>query len=245
MKSGVWKIGAVLGAGALLAGAIQLAPVAAQSEGTAFQVDSFSQLQIQGGGHAIITIGSPAAVSISGSDAEIANLQVQVWFNTLEIDPEDDDASSTGADLVYHITVPSLTQIELEGSVTAEVDGLTTDSLEVSLDDSASLQISNLAVGRLEVQLEGSSSATVSGKADSQQIENEDSSSYDALQLDTNSAEIVGQGSSHSKIRFMDSLSGQIEDSSVVDYMTESGSVSVSTQDSAQLNPLAFETLAS
>lgn len=244
MKSGVWKIGAVLGASALLAGAIQLAPVAAQSEGTTFPVDSFSQLQIQGGGHAIITIGSPAAVSISGSDAEIANLQVQVWFNTLEIEPEDDDAPSAGADLVYHITVPSLTQIELEGSVTAEVDGLTTDSLELSLDDSASLQISNLVVGRLEVQLEGSSSATVSGKADSQQIENEDSSSYDALQLDTNSADIEGQGSSHSKVRFTDSLSGQIEDSSVVDYMTESGSVSVSTQDSAQLNPLAFESLA-
>ncbi len=245
MKSKVWKIGSVLGASALLAGAIQLAPVAAQTEGTPFPVDSFSQLQIEGGGHAIITIGSPAAVSISGSDAEISKLQVQVWFNTLEIEPKDDDAHTAGTDLIYHITVPSLTQIELEDSVTAEIDGLTTDSLELSLDDSAGLQLTKLAVGRLEVQLEGSSTMTVAGKADSQQIENEDNSSYDALQLDTKTAEIDGQDSSHSKIRFTDSLSGQIEDSSIVEYMTETGSVSVSTEDSAQLNALPFEALAS
>jgi len=245
MKAGIWNIGSVLGASALLAGAIQLAPVAAQGDGTPFQVDSFSQLQIEGGGHAIVTIGSPASVTVSGPDSEISNLQVQVWFNTLEIEPNNDDNRSAGSDLVYHITVPTLTQIQLEGSVTAEVDGLTTDSLQLSIEDSAGIQLTNLAAGRLDAQVEGSSSATISGSADSQQIENEDSSTYDALQLETGTIEIEAEGSSHSKIRFTDSLSGQIEDNSVVDYMTESGNVSVSTEDSAQLNALPFEELAS
>ncbi len=245
MKLGIRKIGSVVGAGALLAGAMHLAPVAAQTDGTPFQVDSFSQLQIQGGGHAIITIGSPASVTVSGPEAEIANLQVQTYFNTLEIEPNDDDNNSAGSDLVYHITVPSLSEIELEGSVTAEVDGLTTDSLQLSVEDSAGLQITNLAVSRLEAQIEGSSTVTIAGTADSQQIENEDSSTYDALQLDSKSADIEVEGSSHSKIRFTDSLSGQAEDSAVIDYMTESGSVSVSTEDSARLNALPFEALAS
>ncbi len=217
-----------------------MTPVAAKAEGTPFQVDSFSQLQIEGGGHAIITTGSPAAVSISGPEAQISNLQVQVWFNTLEVEPEDDDQAA-GADLIYHITVLSLTQIELEGSVTADVDGQATDSLELSVDDSVGLRITKLAVGRIEVQLEGSSSVTVSGTADCQQIENEDGSTYDALQLDRKSVDIDGQGSSHNKLRFTDSLIGQIEDPSVVEYMTESGSVSVSTDDSAQLTALPFE----
>ena len=245
MTSKLWKAGAVLGVSALMAGWVHLVPVSAQTDGTPFQVDSFSQIQIEGGGHAVITIGSPAAVTVSGSEAEISNLQVQVWFNTLEIEPNDDDNRGGSSDLVYHITAPSLTQIELEGSVTAEIDGLTTDSLQITVEDSAGLQIANLAAGRLEAQVESSGTVTLSGKADSQQIENEDNATYDAIQLDSTTASVEAEGSSHSKIRFTGSLSGQAEDSAVVDYMTESGSVSVSTEDSARLNPLPFEALAS
>ena len=245
MISGLWKAGVVLGASALMAGTVHLAPVSAQADGTPFQVDTFSQIQIEGGGHAIITIGSPAAVTVSGPEAEISNLQVQVWFNTLEIEPNNDDNRGASSDLVYHITAPSLSQIELEGSVTAEINGLTTDSLQISVEDSAGLQIANLAAGRLEAQVESSGTVTLSGTADSQQIENEDNATYDAIQLDSATASIEAEGSSHSKIRFSGSLSGQAEDSAVVDYMTESGSVSVSTEDSAQLNQLPFEALAS
>ncbi len=245
MTSKLWKVGAVVSASAVMAGVLYLTPVSAQTDGTPFQVDSFSQIQIEGGGHAIITIGSPAAVTVSGPEAEISNLQVQAWFNTLEIEPNDDDNRGASSDLVYHITAPSLTQIELEGSVTAEIDGLTTDSLQISVEDSAGLQISNLAVGRLDAQVENNAAVTLSGTADSQQIENEDNATYDAIQLDSTTASIEAEGSSHSTIRFSGSLSGQAEDSAVVDYMTESGSVSVSTEDSARLNPLPFEALAS
>ena len=86
---------------------------------------------------------------------------------------------------------------------------------------------------------------TAYGMADSQQIESEESSSFDALQIDTKSAKIKGQGSAHSKIRFTDSLSGLIEDFSVVDYMTESVFILVCTQDAAQLNALPPANLAS
>ena len=85
---------------------------------------------------------------ISRSDAEISNLQVQGWCNILEIEPEDDDDHSLGADFVNYMIVPSLAQIELKEAVITEVDGLTTDALELSLEDLASLQISNLPFRR-------------------------------------------------------------------------------------------------
>jgi hypothetical protein len=182
-------------------------------------------------------------VTVSGPEAEISNLQVQVWFNTLEIEPNDDDNRNASSDLVYHITVPTLSQIELEGSVTAEVDGLASDTLEISVEDASGLQGSNLSVQRLEAQIEGSSTVTLSGAAESQQIEAEDSATYDALQLDAKTAEIEAEGSSHSKIRVTESLTGQIEDSAVVEYMTEAGNVSVSTEGSATLTQLPFEAL--
>jgi hypothetical protein len=236
-------MGSVFVGAILLAGAVHTAPVTAQPEGTSFPVDAFSQPQIEGGGHAIITIGSPASVTVSGPETEMANLQVQVWFNTLEIEPNDDDNRTAASDLIYNITVPSLSQIELEGSVTAEVDGLAGDSLQISVEDSSGLQATNLEVQRLDAQVEGSSTVTLSGTAGSQQIENEDSATYDALQLDCQSAEIEAEGSSHSMIRVTESLSGQIEDSAVVEYMSEAGSVSVSTEGSATLTQLPFEAL--
>jgi hypothetical protein len=243
MRTRVLPIGSFFAGAILLAGALHIAPAAAQSDGTSFPVDAFSQLQIEGGGHAIIAIGSPASVTVSGPEAEVANLQVQVWFNTLEIEPNDDDNRNASSDLVYHITVPSLSQIELEGSVTAEVDGLASDSLEISVEDSSGLHATNLSIQRLEAQVEGSSTVTLSGTTGSQQIESEDSATYDALQLDSQSAEIEAEGSSHSKVRVTDSLTGQIEDSAVVEYMTESGSVSVSNEGSATLTQLPFEAL--
>lgn len=245
MNSRLLKVGAILGAGVLMAGTVQFAPVAAQTDGTPFQVGDFSQLQIEGAGHAIVTIGSPASVTVSGPEAEISNLQVQVWFNTLEIEPNDDNNRAAAADLVYHITVPSLTEIELEGSVTAEIDGLTVDSLQISVEDSAGLQITNLTAQRLESQQEGNSSVTISGSAGSQQLEVEGNAKYDALQLASATIEIEAQDSSHSKVRFTDSLTGEVEDGALVEYMSEAGSVSVSTEDGGRVTPLPFEALAS
>lgn len=245
MKSTLWKTATVLGAGALFAGALHLAPVAAQTDGTPFQVDSFSQLQIEGGGHAIITIGSPASVTVSGPEGEISNLQVQVWFNTLEIEPNDDDNQNSSSDLVYHITVPSLSQIQLEDTVTAEIDGLTADSLQIQLEDSAGLQATNLSTQRLEIELEGNASATLAGSGATQQIETEDNAQYDALQLDSATISIEAEDASHSKVRFTDSMTGEVEDGALVEYMTETGSVSVSTQDGGRVSQLPFEALAS
>jgi hypothetical protein len=245
MKSKMCKLGSIVGAGALLVGAVQLAPVSAQGDGTSFPVDTFSQLQIEGAGHAIITIGSPASVTVSGPESEISNLQVQVWFNTLEIEPNDDDNRAAGADLIYQITVPSLSQIELEGAVTAEVDGLTVDSLQISVEDSAGLQITNLSTQRLDAQVEGNTSVSITGSAASQQLEVEDNAAYDAIQVDSASVEIEAQDASHSKVRFGDSLSGEVEDGAILEYMTESGSVSVSTEDGGRVTALPFEALSS
>lgn len=242
--NGSWFRGGALAAALVLSAGIGYGAVSAQADGTPFQVGDFNQLQIEGAGHAIITIGSPASVTVSGPQDQISNLQVQVWFNTLEIEPNDDDNSSAGADLVYHITVPSLSQIELEGSVSAEVDGLTVDSLEISVEDNASLQITKLSTQRLESQVEGNATVSITGSAQTQQLEIEDNSTFDAVQVDSTSIEFEGQGNSHSKVRFSDSLSGQIEDNATVEYMTESGTVSLETEDGGKVTQLPFEALA-
>lgn len=245
MKASLFKIGTLAAAAAMMIGVAHGGVSAAQGDGTSFQVGDFSQLQIQGAGHAIITIGQPASVTVSGPQDQISNLQVQVWFNTLEIEPNDDNDRSAGSDLIYHITVPSLSQIELEGSVTAEVDGLTTDSLEIQLEDNSGLQMTKLSTQRLESEVQGNATVSITGSAGSQQIDLEDNGTYDALQVDSKSVDIQAQDHSHSKVRFTDSLSGQVEDSAVVEYMSEAGSVSVSTEDNGTVTQLPFEALAS
>jgi hypothetical protein len=236
-------MGALAAATVLMAG-VGNGAVSAQADGTPFQVSDFNQLQIEGAGHAIITIGSPASVTVSGPDDQISNLQVQVWFNTLEIEPNDDDNHSSGADLIYHITVPSLSQIELEGAVTAEVDGLTVDALEISVEDNASLQVTKLSTQRLESQVEGNASVTIAGSAASQQVQTEDNATLDALQLDSKTIDIEAEGNAHSKVRFSETLTGQAEDAAVVEYMTEAGTVSISAEDAAKVTQLPFEALA-
>ncbi len=242
MRASLFKLGSVAGAAALVATMVSFSPGHAQADGTPFQVDTFSNIQIEGGGHAIITIGEPASVTVSGSQNDIGQLQVQVWFGTLEIEPENDEDNKK-SDLVYHITVPSLTQIELEGTVTAELDGLTVDSLEIQVEDSAKLQLTKLAVSRLQVQVENNASVTIAGTADEQDVEIQDSATYDALDLDSRSAEVQGEGSSTSRVRVSEQLSGQIEDSATLEYMTESGNVSISSEDSSTLTQLPFKPL--
>ena len=242
MRASLFRFGSLAGAAALVATLVSFTPGLAQADGTPFPVDAFSNIQIEGGGHAIITIGEPAAITVSGSQKDIDQLQVQVWFGTLEIETEN-DGNSSKSDLVYHITVPSLTQIELEGSVTAELDGLTVDSLEIQVEDSAGLQVTKLAVSHLQVQIENSASVTIAGTADQQSIEIEDSATYDAIALDSRSVEVEGEGSSTTRVRVSEQLSGQLEDSATVEYMTENANVSVSSEDSSTLTQLPFEPL--
>lgn len=238
----LFRVGAFASAAALIATCATFTPGKAQADGTPFQVDTFSSIQIEGGGHAVITIGEPASVTVSGSQKDIEQLQVQVWFGTLEIEPENDD-NNNKSDLVYNITVPSLTQIELEGSVTAELDGLTGDSLEIQVEDSSTLQLTKLAISRLQVQIENSATVTIAGTADEQDVEIQDSATYEALDLDSRSAEIQGEGSSTSRVRVSEQLSGQLEDSATVEYMTEAAKVSISTEDSSMLTQLPFKPL--
>ena len=242
VKISISRIAALAAATALVATSAISGVTAAQPAGTVFPVTDFSQVQIEGAGHAIITIGSPAAVTVSGPADAIANLQVQVWFDTLEIEQQNDNASSS--ELVYNITVPSLSQIELEDNVSAEIDGLTVDALEISLEDNASLQMTGLSTQRLESQVEGNSSVAIAGNADSQQIEIEGNATFDALQTGSKTIEIQAQDNAHAKVRFTDAMTGQTEDAAVVEYMSEAGSVSIETDDGGRVSQLPFEALA-
>jgi hypothetical protein len=44
-------------------------------------------------------------------------------------------------------------------------------------------------------------------------------------------------------VRFSETLTGQAEDAAVVEYMTEAGTVSISTEDAAKVTQLPFEAL--
>lgn len=65
------------------------------------------------------------------------------------------------------------------------------------------------------------------------------------MQTQSATISIEAEDSSHSKVRFTDSLTGEVEDGALVEYMTETGSVSVSTEDGGRVSQLSYEAHAS
>jgi hypothetical protein len=130
------------------------------------EVGDFDSIQLDGSGKLLVTQGESTSLSIEAEDNIISSLSSSVVGNKLKLGYQDrfwQKAILPTQTILYHLTVPNLEAVTLNGANGFEMESLTTDVLVLTLNGAAQVDIDNLTAETLDIQLNGAGGVDISG----------------------------------------------------------------------------------
>ncbi|MFE7846327.1 GIN domain-containing protein [Microbacterium sp. NPDC057407] len=126
--------------------------------------------------------------------------------------------SLTGWSAAYDLTLPALTEVDVNGSGDAEVAVPGNGSIRIEVNGSGDVSWSELSSDRVEVRVAGSGNVRLHGSADEIVVEIDGSGDVDATEVDAAAGSVVIRGSGDVELTAHDSLVAEIAGSGRVIY---------------------------
>ncbi len=121
-----------------------------------FDVQGFDQIRIGTSGVLYIEQGNEFSLSIEADDNILPLLDVEVEQGVLTLRTEPDITPLQFETIIYRVTLPELSMIDLSGSADIRVEDFSADSLSVNINGSGDVTFVNLDVTSLSVRISGS-----------------------------------------------------------------------------------------
>ena len=207
-------IGAVVGVAALTTTACQVDLDLGEVVTREFDVTEFDEIEVDSAFDVFIEVGDEPSVEIDVHEEVEDRLRVDQDGDRLSIG-FDGGFLSTSGDLEVRITTPSLTSVDFDGAVDAEITGIDAERFEVDL-DGASRVDGRGSVGVLVIDADGASRAD-----------------FDAVTADR--AEVDLDGASRVDVAGADRVEGSAGGASSVSVSDEA-SVNVRTSGAASID---------
>lgn len=117
-------------------------------------LNGFTAVSLQGLGRLEIDQTGSESVSITADDNFLPYIETRVQGSKLIIAIQDNTTFNEITDLVYHVTVKSIDNLELDGAGDIEVNHLDVEDWQVNLDGGGNINVSGKAT-RQEVEING------------------------------------------------------------------------------------------
>ncbi len=172
---------AIAGGVALLSAACTFSIDTSESVTESYDVEDFDRLQISSAFDATVSVGEATSVEITVDTELLDRVEVEVVDGRLIIGLGGGIVQTSGA-LDIAITTPELTEIEVDGAVEIDVDGIaaedfvlnvggaadveaagTIDRLTLTSSGASNVDLEDLTVGTATVDIDGASSVTLTG----------------------------------------------------------------------------------
>ena len=140
-------VGAVIGV--LATASVRETPSTASTDGSGVSVTvprtvaPFADVELAGSNTVVIHVGTPQSVAVTGDDNLVGRVTTIVRAGRLVID--DTGSFSTNAPMRVAVSVPSLDGVELSGTGTVTVDGVTGDDFSTELAGDGTLVVAGTA----------------------------------------------------------------------------------------------------
>jgi plastocyanin len=201
-------------------------------------LDGVTSISIAAAGRVSVAIGNPAELVITGPQEAIDQLSVLVSDDELEVEPAGSIDPPPGEELQFAITVPSLDDIRLRGTVSLEAAGLSGE-LDVQLEGATTATIVDAQLTELDVELRGASLLTISGAAESLDVEAREASTFDGAALVAGSGDIETRDAATATVNVTGALEADARAASTIQYVGEPSSTDFSMLDAAAIVPFA------
>ncbi len=197
------------------------------------ELSGFDEIRFDGAGTLEVAVGEDFRVVIESTEKALPSIGAQVKGHELHIWRE---FGARRAPLHVEITLPSLTGLELNGSVEVQVAGpVRTEDFELRSAGSASASIEGLEVGKLAVNLAGSGDLVAAGTAKRLDIETNGSAELRLARLEAESAKVTISGSGRADLRVTSSLEATINGSGRIHLSGSPDHMNVATNGSGRI----------
>jgi hypothetical protein len=203
-----------------------------------------------------IEIGGPATVTISiGTPERLMVTAVQEDLDRIDVERDDDKlAVDFDEGLIFHrepeeeirydITVASLAELELHGTVDATVAGITGQELKLDVSGSSHATLDDIALTSLDVGLSGASTVEAAGSTEMQEIDVSGASVYQGDMFDSRSANVEVSGASNATVRATEALHIRASGASTVEYIAPpDAAVEIDTSGASSAESLPYTPL--
>jgi hypothetical protein len=215
-----------LGAALFVAGKIGLyglsamtAPPVAAADGVSTQkkdVGAFTKVSIEVASNVHITQAAKSSVSFTAEPAVMEKLRAQVSGDTLRITSV--GSFQTQKPLNVDIVVQQLDRLEIGSAADVIVDGLKGKSLTVAVKSAADVALNKLNLESIRADLLGTGTVTSSGRSSKQQVLIGGTGTYDAKELQGESAKVEISGSGDASFGELKQLHAKVSGAGTVRY---------------------------
>jgi len=185
-------------------------------------VEGFEKVSFSGFGTLLITQGSGYELEVSGSSDVLDELRTEVRGDTLYIDWDTPRWTLfrplNDSELRMELTVPDLSEVDVDGAGEITVDGLETRELEIDLSGACQLWVNDLEAKSLTFELSGAGSAELSGRVSEQRAMISGAGSYNARDLESASTEVEMSGAGSAIVWAEDTLDVEVSGAGSVEY---------------------------
>ena len=203
----------------------------------AFQVTSFSKLEVTGSFTATVSVGNSESVSVRVDDNLVDSLDVRVSDDKLHIGLKV-GTSVRNTTLEADVTVRSLESIEGSGASSIVLsDELVADTMAVAV-SGASRVSGSIAIGSGSINLSGASSAVLSGSASTLDATVSGASHLDTKELTIRQLSIDLSGASEADVTVSGSLSASASGASTLRYAGSPTIARSETSGASTIEPL-------
>jgi hypothetical protein len=190
-------------------------------------VSGFSSISLDYPVQVFITQGANESLKVEADDDFLPGLQTRVRGNTLEILYKVDNGKRINPTKPVKITivVKDLNDVDFGSAGELSVDGLETDSLNISLSGAGNLKLNEITAKNLYVDMSGAGSMTASGAADTLRVNISGFGSFNGKELHSKKANVNLSGAGSATLWVDDNLDANLSGVGSVNYY---GSPSVS-----------------
>jgi hypothetical protein len=197
VSKSLWVLGAVTAA-VVVSGCIRIGGLPGSGHQTTDnrKVEAFSKVRVEGFYELDATCGQPQDVSLAGDDNLLSHVQTVVQDGTLRIS-SDQPLNPTGR-LRVEVFVPTLTELDVLGTVDAKVQHLKASSFTLDLS--------------------GAGSVALDGSVDSFTAQMSGAASLQALDLHAVTAHVNMSGAGSAKVYATDTLDASLSGAGSIEY---------------------------
>lgn len=184
-----------------------------------FDVRDFDQIRLGTSGVMYIEQGDDFSLTVEADDNILPIMKVEVEQGVLTIRTSPEVSALQFETLIYRVTLPELSVIDLSGSADIRVEDFTADSLNININGSGDVTFVNLEAASLSVRLSGSGWMDVAGETQALTVTVSGSGDLLAEKLKASAVEVAVNGSGDVTVWAVDSLNVSISGSGNVNYL--------------------------
>lgn len=183
-----------------------------------FNVGDFDQIRLGTSGVMYIEQGNVFSLTVEADDNILPIMKVEVEKGVLTIRTSPEVSALQFETLIYRVTLPKLSAIDLSGSADIRVEDFSADSLNININGSGDVTFVQLEADSLAVCISGSGMMDVSGVTQALTVMVSGSGDLLAEKLKASNVDVAVNGSGDVTVWAVDTLDVSISGSGNVTY---------------------------